>query len=137
SNTTASPLMVNISTGENQIKTIVLQDSSQITLNENSVLEFPDEFSDTLRYVRLQGEAYFDVKHDSDKPFRVITDSVFTQVLGTTFNIQTHKSEISVALISGSVHVQGLGVEELLRPYEKLNLDIKNRVAELDKFNPE
>ncbi len=128
--------IVKISTNENQVKTIILRDSSKVTLNENSVLEFPKDFSDTQRYVRLQGEAYFNIKHDSKRPFKVYADSVVTKVLGTEFNINMQDQSVSVALISGSVDVEGLGVSELLKANEKIDLDYKKHTIELKKFNP-
>lgn len=132
-----SPALVNISTHYKQVKTIVLQDSSKVTLNENSVLEFPKSFSDTVRYVRLHGEAYFKIKHDAKRPFRVYTDAVVTEVLGTEFNINTQHQVSSVALVSGSVNVNGLGVSKVLEEKQKIEFDYIAHTLEVKTFDPQ
>lgn len=132
-----SPALVNISTHHNQVKTIVLQDSSKVTLNENSVLEFPKSFSDTVRYVRLHGEAYFKIKHDATRPFKVYADRMITEVLGTEFNINTRHQASSVALVSGSVNVSGLGVSKVLGEKQKIEFDKVAHTSEVTTFDPQ
>lgn len=132
-----SPAMVHISSLQNQVKTIVLQDSSKITLNENSVLEFPEQFSDTARYVRLQGEAYFKISRDAARPFKVYTDGLVTEVLGTEFNINTQHQSSSVALVSGSIKVNGLGISKVLGEHQKIAFDYLAHTSEIKTFDPQ
>lgn len=129
--------LVKISGQENQIKTIVLHDGSKVTLNENSVLEFPGKFSDTIRFVKLRGEAYFNVKHDSTRPFKVYANGIVTKVLGTEFNIDTKDQKSSVALISGSVQVDGLGVSEVLQERQKIEFNYQTNKVERKGFDPQ
>lgn|SRR5690606_15676902 len=133
----ASPEMVTISARDNQSKTIVLQDGSKITLNQNSVLEFSEQFSDTMRSVKLQGEAYFKVVHDSKRPFKVYAQGIVTKVLGTEFNIEAQDQKSSVALISGSVQVSGLGVSEILKKNQKIEFDYRTNQVERKNFEPQ
>ncbi len=86
-----------------------LPDNTKIILNSNSKLSFPEEFSDSLRQVTLEGEAYFEVTKDSTRPFIINSGEVVTTVLGTSFNINAYPSSkfIKVAVSSGKVSVKG------------------------------
>lgn len=70
-----------------EIKKITLPDSSTIVLNSDSKLKYNDNFGKKKRDVFLEGEAYFDVSHNSDKPFIVHTCENTVKVIGTAFNI--------------------------------------------------
>jgi len=126
-----------IATNENEIKNIVLQDSSVVTLNENSFLKFPNHFTSTSRHVILKGEAYFKISKDKKRPFKVIANNITTKVLGTQFNIKMDSTNISVALVEGSVDVKGLQTSKILKPKEKINFNLKNKEIETVRFNPD
>lgn len=128
---------VEISTHENQIKSILLSDSTHVVLNQNSLLRFPKSFTDASRNVLLDGEAYFKVSFDRKRPFNVFADSVVTKVLGTEFNISTRDKRTSVALIKGSVVVTGLGKSKLLKPKQKISIDYKTAQVEQQTFDPQ
>ena len=66
---------------------VLLSDSTLVTLNKGATLTYPVEFTGKAREVKLQGEAYFEVKHRADKPFRVLLSQSKVEVLGTKFNI--------------------------------------------------
>ena len=91
--------------GENLV--ISLPDGSTITLNADSQLKYPARFDGHAREVALQGEAYFDVTHDSLKSFIVRTGKVSTTDLGTKFNVSAYPSDttITVSLDEGKVEV--------------------------------
>ena len=77
-----------------------------IHLNSGSKLIFPETFSDDLREVKLEGEAYFEVEKDVQRPFVVLCQEVETRVLGTSFNISAYDPDnIIISLTSGSVKV--------------------------------
>lgn len=105
-----------------QKSTIYLHDGSKITLNANSKLTFPEQFSHSARVVHLEGEAFFEVAEDSNSPFQVNTGNVTTTALGTSFNINTKNNRIHVALVTGKVYVSNIaGMQEsnlLLNPGE-------------------
>ena len=86
---------------------ITLLDGTHITLNAGSKLRYPATFGKATREVRLEGEAYFEVAHNPQKPFVVKTGAVVTTVLGTKFNVKAYPSEsnIKVALLEGKVKV--------------------------------
>ncbi|MEL6255603.1 MAG: FecR domain-containing protein [Bacteroidota bacterium] len=83
-----------------------LPDGSTIWLNADSKLEVLNEFRDSVRLVRLEGEAFFEVKRDTSKAFIVQTNSIRTKVLGTSFNISAYQNEpYVVAVEEGKVEV--------------------------------
>ncbi|EPR67737.1 FecR family protein [Cyclobacterium qasimii] len=91
--------------------TVTLSDGSKVRLNENSSLEFPEAFAEEMRIVHLKGEAFFDIKPNPKKPFKVVTGTSEITVLGTSFNVNTHhQPEITVT--SGKVKVANLKSNE-------------------------
>lgn len=102
-----------------------LPDSTIVTLNRNSTLEFPMAFNSAERRVRLTGEGFFEVAKDPSRPFIVETDKdINIRVLGTVFNLQSYASDdvVQVALIEGSVEVSkdnGSDFSYLMHPSEK------------------
>ncbi|WEA02608.1 FecR family protein [Mucilaginibacter sp. SJ] len=90
------------------MKQVMLPDSTTVQLNAGTTLKFPVSFGDAKREVTLiNGEAFFDVKHDVKRPFMVHTAKVTTQVLGTSFNIKFYKElrDLQVYVNSGKVEV--------------------------------
>lgn len=88
---------------------VELVDGSQVILNGNSKLEFPEQFDGSLREVYLEGEAYFEVAHDPAHPFIVHTREASTTVLGTTFNVKlTEGKGTQITLVEGKVDVATL-----------------------------
>lgn len=86
---------------------IQLSDGSKVWLNAESSLSFCENFSDSIREVKLVGEAFFEVNHDASRPFIVRTEDISVSVLGTQFNISAYSDDedISVSLVQGSVKV--------------------------------
>lgn len=85
---------------------VLLPDSSHVWLNSESELTFPDYFLDTLRVVKITGEAYFDVKPKPNCPFIVEFNNTRVKVLGTQFNINSYnRSESKVTLVEGKIAV--------------------------------
>lgn len=86
---------------------IRLPDGSAVVLNDKSELRYNADFGTDAREVFLTGEAYFDIKHDRGRPFRVHTGKVMTTVLGTAFNIKAwpEAGEVKVTVDRGKVQV--------------------------------
>ncbi len=98
-------------TKKGQKLTIHLEDGTLVQLNSNSRLRYSGHF-DSMRTVYLDGEAYFEVVEDPNRPFEVITQDVRTTVLGTKFGIR-HNLEsglTDVALLEGKVKVEPVGI---------------------------
>ena len=87
---------------------VVLPDGSQVWLNAGSKLDYDHStFNKELREVSLNGEAYFDVTKNHEKPFIIHTKKMDIKVLGTVFNVRTYSDEkiSEAALINGSIEV--------------------------------
>lgn len=88
--------------------TVLLADGTEISLNSGSRLVFPTFFSGNRREVYLEGEGFFKVKKNADKPFYVQTDKFKVQVVGTSFNVQAYKMEnlYNTMLVEGKVNMR-------------------------------
>jgi Fe2+-dicitrate sensor, membrane component len=86
---------------------LTLPDGTLVWLNSNSTLSYPNAFTNNRRIVELDGEGYFEVTADKQKPFIVKTDKYNVEVLGTTFNLEAYTAEptFKTALFSGKVRV--------------------------------
>ena len=84
----------------------ILPDGSIADLNAGSTLEYPQSFDPGNRTVKLNGEAFFEVTHNSNRPFRVVTENLEVVVLGTQFNINTEAMSPAVALVDGKVRLR-------------------------------
>ena len=91
-----------------QVRNVVLPDGSIVGLNTQTELEWVGSPDD--RRVRLiRGEAYFQVVHDPDRPFRILLAHSEVQVLGTRFDVyQMANGDVRVSVMSGIVAVEGL-----------------------------
>ena len=86
--------------------TFHLSDGSVIKLNASSKMRIDDNFGIEKREVYLEGEAYFEISKNPQKPFIVHTGNVSTLVTGTVFNVNAYRenSSITVAVYEGSVN---------------------------------
>ena len=86
---------------------LTLADGTRVWLNAASSLHYPVRFNGRDRTVSLRGEAYFEVAHNSARPFRVQAGPSTIKVLGTHFNIDAYGDEgtINTTLLEGSVEV--------------------------------
>ncbi|HLU92901.1 MAG TPA: FecR domain-containing protein [Membranihabitans sp.] len=104
---------------------ITLSDGTLVWLNSATEIKFPFKFSNNTREVEVDGEAYFEVAKDINRPFIVHLPQSEVEVLGTTFNINTYgKVTNKVALIEGSVKMKTQESETRIVPgiemiYEK------------------
>jgi len=97
---------ISISTLANEQRQVSLPDQSIVWLNENSTLTYPQSFEDLSRAVKLSGDAVFEVTHDKKHPFIVHSENLAVKVLGTKFNVITHREAASfVHVINGKVQV--------------------------------
>lgn len=97
--------------------TIILPDSTKVFLNANSVLKFPNRFEKGMRNVKLEGEAFFEVKKDPQAPFFVVIGENKIEVLGTKFNVSGyHIEKVVTTLTEGSVKVSYRFNNEILKP---------------------
>ena len=128
-----------ISGTTDQTKELKLSDGSTIWLNKNSILEYPENFSGKERKVKLTGEAYFIIAHNSEKPFIVISEQTETKVLGTEFNLKAYKNigKIELTLTKGKVLFTDNKTNEnkTLIKNEKVTLNKQSRILKKTKVN--
>lgn len=94
---------------------IMLEDSTSVWLNSRTTLTYPTSYGGDAREVILNGEAYFDVRQDKEKPFIVRTDRYNVTVTGTSFNIYAYHDDaghFETSLLSGSVNINSLSAPD-------------------------
>ncbi len=103
----ARPNMMTISTSRGKEYYVVLPDGTKVWLNADSKLVFPDHFVGDKRIVHLEGEAYFEVQQDKERPFIITSKHFSTQVLGTKFDMKVYDAaNANVVLLEGKVALE-------------------------------
>ena len=87
---------------------LVLADRTVVYMNSESRLKYPVMFGGKNRMVELEGEAYFEVRRDSSRPFIVHAGDQRVTVLGTSFGMTCYANEVNdyTTLVSGKVKVE-------------------------------
>ncbi|MEM7106744.1 MAG: FecR domain-containing protein [Bacteroidota bacterium] len=93
----------NIETQRGQKRTVHLPDGSTVRMNYETEIRVPEKFGGDERVVYLRGHAYFDVARNEEKPFIIYTEDTKTQVLGTSFEINTKNEATEIIVTSGKV----------------------------------
>lgn len=86
---------------------VLLPDGTKIWINSGSKIQYSNNFNQSTREVFLEGEGYFEVKKNPEKPFIVATSDIRIKALGTTFNIKAYPEDktIETTLIEGNLDV--------------------------------
>lgn len=116
-----------------------LSDGSRVTLNKKSSLT--TVFSKKERRVKMSGEAFFDVAHDTEKPFVIEVKTLEIKVVGTSFNVDnlSEVGKIIVVVETGKVLLKGAnGAEISLEKDDKAVYDVatgqfEQRTKNMDK----
>lgn len=114
---------------------LILEDGTKVWLNAGSRMAFPTRFTGKKREVFLEGEAYFEVAHNQNKPFFVNTGEIAIKVLGTKFNISAYKTDkmTETVLLEGKVAISELSAlgflksETILAPNQKASYNRNDR----------
>lgn len=130
---------VTVTTPRGKDMALELPDGTKVWLNADTHLTFPSQFVGERREVRLEGEAYFEVRHDKSHPFIVHTEHFATRVLGTSFDVRAYSgSTPCVVLVEGSVSVSSPVARKntLLKPGElaKLSASGDIGISEIDTY---
>lgn len=101
--------MRTIATQRGERAELRLADGTNVTLSAASTLRIPISVGEGSRDLYLDGAAYFDVAHDSTRPFRVHTAHGVTEDLGTRFVITAYPTDSTeqVAVADGAVELRG------------------------------
>ena len=115
---------------------VVLPDGSTVWVNRGSKIFYDSSFTGRQREITLEGEAYFDVVKNAERPFVVHVSGYDIKVLGTAFNVKSYPGDktIEATLLRGLIQLYKKGDENkepfLLHPNEKLVID-KTAVADV------
>ena len=90
---------------QQDVKKDTLPDGSVVTLNKHSSINYPNRFTNNIRPVNLQGEAFFNVMPDTSKPFIIHVGDIQVEVVGTSFNIRSKGDTVEVIVETGIVRV--------------------------------
>ena len=104
---------VDVQTAQNETRKFELPDGSLVSLNENSLLSYPENFQLENREVRLKGEAYFKVQKAEGKRFTVYAQNTKTEVIGTAFYLKAYPDEeVKIQVTHGKVAFASTETEE-------------------------
>lgn len=118
---------------------VTLPDGTIVYLNSDSKIRYPKKFNGAQRQVSLEGEAYFEVAHQKERPFIVRTDKANITVLGTKFNVRAYRSndDNSISLLEGSVQLHNQFTTTLLKPGEMASIEKDAQVIPITAIGDE
>jgi ferric-dicitrate binding protein FerR (iron transport regulator) len=118
-----APLIVAVERG--QKANITLPDGSKAWLNSQSKLTYSSDYNVENRKLQLDGEAYFEVAHNPEKPFIVKSNDIEIEALGTAFGVKAYNEDniISSILMQGKVRVTTPDGASILMPNERIVYD--------------
>jgi len=105
-----------------QVLLDTLPEGSVVTLNKQSSIRYMKGFAGAARRVDMEGEAFFAVAQDKDKPFVVHTNGMTITVLGTSFNVRNNEAKTEVIVETGMVEVRKGGEVFRVRAHERLTV---------------
>lgn len=126
--------------------TVFLSDGSKVKLNADSKIRYQKPLDEDSRVVYLEGEAFFEVVPDKNRPFIVRSANLETKVLGTSFNVKAYPEahHINVAVKSGIVSV--INTEQklsnvqnksiVLSPTEMVSFSVENNDMSVTTYDP-
>ncbi len=116
---------------------ITLGDGSVVMLNAGSKLIFPMDFRGPERKVYVEGEAFFNVTKNPEKPFIVAIGGSEIKVLGTRFNVSSYPENegTEATLLEGSIQFSNTSGKVVLKPNQQViagysTLNVRNVSAE-------
>ncbi|MBK5194261.1 MAG: FecR domain-containing protein, partial [Flavobacteriaceae bacterium] len=95
----ASVVMLEIKAADQVLNTFTLPDGTLVSLNSETQITYPKKFGKKTREVTIQGEAFFVVKPNKNKPFIIHAGKAQIKVLGTSFNVSAYPDKKVVEVI--------------------------------------
>lgn len=134
-------LVQNVVYNKTGVQSLALPDHSEVWINEDTRITYPEKFTGKIRSVALEGKAYFDIRKDPEKPFIVQIGNAEIEVTGTEFFVETGLEEQSyITLISGSVNLNYKNSEDKkistsLAPGEQARINRLNGSVEIENID--
>ncbi|MEO6520676.1 MAG: FecR family protein [Mucilaginibacter sp.] len=102
-----SQKLITVTADRGHISIVSLPDGSKVWLNSGSTLAYPAVFGKIRSVELVNGEAFFDIRHNPKHPFVVHYGDMHAQVLGTSFNIKYYKklNDVRITVVTGLVEV--------------------------------
>jgi len=123
---------------ENNKIDFTLDDGTKIYLNKNSKFVYTNRYDKEDRSIKLEGEAYFEVRHKPETPFIVEVGDAKIRVLGTSFNIKTDENtNITTTLTEGSLRFETSDQQVVLSPNQQLSYVASSRNIEVSPVDIE
>nr|WP_129730978.1 FecR domain-containing protein [Parabacteroides goldsteinii] len=99
--------LIILESGSMSIRTIELSDGTIVKMGANSKFSYPKQFKKNVRRVEVDGQCFFQVKKDAERPFVVSMENIDVTVLGTQFEVFSYSPEekTEVTLLSGKVQI--------------------------------
>ena len=96
-----------VSSGIQNMESVSLPDGTKVQMGPGSRLTYPASFSGKTREIRLDGQAFFDVAKNREKPFIVHTEDMSVEALGTAFELFSYNMEnkMEAILLNGKIKV--------------------------------
>lgn len=102
------------------VRTDTLPDMSVVTLNKHAAIRYHKSFNKKNRKLALEGEAFFDVTANKEKPFEIEVNEVQVKVVGTSFNVKSEGGQTEVIVETGIVQVLANGKSVAIHPGQKI-----------------
>ncbi|MCD8267513.1 MAG: DUF4974 domain-containing protein [Parabacteroides sp.] len=120
---------------------VELPDGTHVSLGSKTTFHYDKDFGKDKRIVYLEGEAYFEVTKQKNKPFVVKTKEQDIEVLGTKFNVMAYPldSLVITTLLDGSVRLttQNIAKPTILKPDQQFVYNRNTQSAYLYKVDAE
>lgn len=119
------------------IQEYTLDDGTHVILNSESKLIIPSDYNKENRTIKIEGEGFFEVTKNPDKPFVVTSGHMQVKVLGTSFNVKAYKEDnyTNVTVATGKVLVNASDFDLQLSLTPSEHLSINKITGELTKLS--
>jgi len=121
-NFVSSKKMMEVSATNQILKTFALPDGTLVSLNTDTKIKYPQTFTGNIREITIEGEAFFEVVPNKDKPFIIHAGNAQIKVLGTSFNVNAYPSAKSVEVVVETGKVQVLNKTSVANETDELIL---------------
>lgn len=137
------PEEITVSTPAGESRQVVLPDSSVVWLKPHSRVRYQADLNTlSTREVFFEGDGFFEVSHDRQRPFVVHASGVKIRVLGTSFNVRALSADsiVETALITGKVEIEAPGTAGqapvVLAPGQEASFSKAHRKLEVNEMKP-
>ncbi len=105
-------------------KNLLLADGTKVILNSDTKLIIPSNFNKEERIIEMEGEGFFDVTPNPDKPFIIRSGEARVKVLGTSFDFKSYKEDefIKLTVSTGKSQSKMLPTKISNWPFHRMNI---------------